>query len=457
MAKRAPRISKKYPSVRDEALLVREESAVYEARSSLLFANMKNMGTFADSKTAPIHGWFQYPAGFSYRGVECLLDLHGIRPGHRVYDPFAGTGTTNVVCKWRCIESIGVEAHPFVCKVARVKTTWDFDFEDLESTAAEFTLRLEAEIPDETSGDLSEIPELVRKCFSPPNLRRLLFIRQAINELRTKKYRDLFSLALTCALRHCSAAATGWPYIAPRKRIREKDGLECFIRQLSQMIADLESTSPIARKTSCDILQSDARGTDLPEGEFDFSFTSPPYLNNYDYADRTRLEGYFNGQFRSWGEITEKVRNRLMISATTQINRSLYTIEDIVSETLKSVAPTVAMEVQKKVLELAEKRLGKGGKKSYDIMVGQYFNDMALALKESFRLLKPGACFVLILGDSAPYGIHVPTEQYLAQIALGLGFREASVRRLRTRGEKWRGNPQRHHVPLQECILTLKR
>ena len=107
MSRRSVRGSKDYPGVNEKPLLVREEAVVYEARSLLLSANM---GTFADSKTAPIHGWFHYPAGFSYRAVESILDHHGVRPGHRVYDPFAGTGATGVLCKWRCIESVGVEA-----------------------------------------------------------------------------------------------------------------------------------------------------------------------------------------------------------------------------------------------------------------------------------------------------------------------------------------------------------
>jgi len=434
--------------------LVREETAVYEARSSVL---TKNMGTFAESKSAAIHGWFQYPAGFSYRAVECVLDHHGIRPGHRVYDPFAGTGTTNVVCKWRCIESVGIEAHPLVCKIARVKTTWDYDYPDLEATATDFTWRIEAQARERNNIALSEVPELVRKCFSPPNLQNLLMIRRAIEELPSRKHRDLFSTALTCTLRHCSAAATGWPYIAPKKRIKEKDGVECYVRQLFRMVADLKSTPLLARDTPCQIILGDARKNHLPDESFDLAFTSPPYLNNYDYADRTRLEGYFNGYVRTWGEITEKVRNRLIISATTQISRTEYQIDDIVSDLIKEAEPRVAREIKCKVAELSVERLQKGGKKSYDIMVGQYFNDMALALQDCHRLLLPGACLVLILGDSAPYGVHIPTEQYLAQIGLGLGFREAAMAHIRTRGQKWAGNPQRHHVPLQECILTLKR
>lgn len=82
---------------------------------------------------------------------------------------------------------------------------------------------------------------------------------------------------------------------------------------------------------------------------------------------------------------------------------------------------------------------------------------MTLVLIDNYRVLKPGACFVLILGDSAPYGVHVPTEEIIGEIGLGIGFRDYSILELRERGNKWKANPQRHHVPLRESILTLKK
>lgn len=54
----------------------------------------------------------------------------------------------------------------------------------------------------------------------------------------------------------------------------------------------------------------------------DHVFTSPPYLNNFDYSDRTRLELYFWGLAKNWKDITDRVRSKLMTSATTQILRS---------------------------------------------------------------------------------------------------------------------------------------
>ncbi len=431
--------------------IAKESRAIYLPRVA---RSQSQYGTFAESKQAPIHRWFQYPAGFSFRAVEHVLTEHCIRPGQIVYDPFAGTATTLVACKSKGIESYGVEAHPFVFEVATVKTFWDYDYRQLDSIADQLLFEIQYQLAKAKSIDLRSVPELVRKCFSDSNLKKLLFIRSRIQELN-EPYRSFFLVALTCTLRHASAAATGWPYIAPKKRIQEKDGVLTFSKQVSQMISDLKSIPSQYRHTPCHLVLGDARQTDFPEEMFHLSFTSPPYLNNYDYADRTRLETYFNGFANTWSDITEKIRSRLIISATTQINRGEYDTANLIGPRLRNVVPQIAADLQSKVSKLSLLRLEHGGKKSYDIMVGQYFNDMTQALEDNFRLLKRGAKSVWILGDSAPYGVHIRTEEVLGQIGLGIGFRNYTIQELRTRGDKWRGNTQRHHVGLRESVLTL--
>lgn len=89
--------------------------------------SVKNWGTFKDSLRAPVHRWFTYPAGFSYKAVEHSFERFGITKGMTVYDPFMESGTTNLTAKSMGIDSIGVEAHPFVYKIAKAKMEWDVD------------------------------------------------------------------------------------------------------------------------------------------------------------------------------------------------------------------------------------------------------------------------------------------------------------------------------------------
>ena len=145
------------------------------------------------------------------------------------------------------------------------------------------------------------------------------------------------------------------------------------------------------------------------------------------------------------------------MSATTQIARSKYNEAQLLSEDLLYMVPQVAAELTPKINEMSQLRLVKGGKKSYDIMVAGYFNDMLQVLRETFRVLKPGSSCMLILGDSAPYGVYIPTDVYLGELGKGVGFARYKIEDLRTRGDKWKDNPQRHKVALKECILTLEK
>ncbi|MCX7840405.1 MAG: hypothetical protein N2559_13280, partial [Anaerolineae bacterium] len=57
----------------------------------------------------------------------------------------------------------------------------------------------------------------------------------------------------------------------------------------------------------------------------------------------------------------------------------------------------------------------------------------------------------------APYGVHIPTEEYLGKLGVGIGFQRYEIQQLRTRGEKWNHNPQRHKVALRESVLILEK
>jgi len=420
------------------------------------------IGTFQDSLRAPIHRWFKYPAGFSYKLVETLIEDYRLDETHWILDPFVGCGTTAVAAKERGVNCVGIEVHPFVFQVAQTKIFWEFDLGVLYQRIESLLTLLHKKLSGNFSYDVSEFPELIHKCYSPRNLAKLKIIRDTIESFDcSAEERNLFRLALTDTLRTASTAGTGWPYVAPSKyhaKQNERNGLEVFTEQIRSMFDDLKIVcSRPRRPVEIRLLPMDARAVyPLTDASMDLAVTSPPYLNNYDYADRTRLEMYFWGWAKSWGEITEQVRDKLIIAATTQIRRNDFSDKPLNSE-IKELDAQVYEELCAKVRALERLRLKKGGKKSYDLMVAGYFNDVSQVMRQVFRVLKPRAPFVLILGDSAPYGVHIPTEEYLGKLGIGIGFRRYEIQQLRTRGDKWNHNPQRHQVALRESILILER
>ena len=91
------------------------------------------------------------------------------------------------------------------------------------------------------------------------------------------------------------------------------------------------------------------------------------------------------------------------------------------------------------------------------LLVSGYFNDIYRVIKDVYRVLKPNTKAVFVLGDSAPYGVYIPTDELIGKIALGVGFSNYSIEVLRIRGGKWKQNPQKHSVKLRESIVILEK
>ncbi len=431
--------------------------------------DVKEWGTFKDSLRAPVHKWFTYPAGFSYKAVECSFDRFKIKSGMKVLDPFMGSGTTNLAAKCNNLNSVGIEAHPFVFNIAEAKFNWDVNFIKVEKfiydLEYEFNTIYRKKIQSKIFKIESFFPELVLKCYSVDTLIKLLIIRDYYQSYDLKKTESKFLfVAITALLRAISSAATGWPYIAPKKikvSSKKKDPLQELTKIIRGMIDDLKEIKsmslPNYEKTRHKLILGNSLNIKnyIKNETIDHIFTSPPYLNNFDYSDRTRLELYFWGHAKNWQDITNNVRSKLMTSATTQILRS--DPKYIFTNEFKLTCPEVFKKLEKSVGKLEKLRKTKGGKKSYDLMLIGYFNDIFRIIKGCYEVLKPNKKALFVLGDSAPYGIHIPTDTLIGEIGCCIGFDNFKTEILRVRGGKWQSNPQRHTVSLRESVVILEK
>ena len=203
------------------------------------------LGTFKDNLKAPIHKWFKYPAGYSYKFVNASFELFGVKSGGWVYDPFSGTGTTLITAKQAGINSYGVEAHSFVHWIADTKLYWNFNLEQLNQQLDTILTSCRSVVNQQVNQiNLNgTFPELIYKCYHPIDLKILYLIREFIQlQVEDEHIKDFLKVALTDTLRGAASAATGWPYVAPRKNQEKvlKDALTVFQKTVRQMYQDLQ-------------------------------------------------------------------------------------------------------------------------------------------------------------------------------------------------------------------------
>lgn len=430
-----------------------------EARSHLPPALGGNEVTANGWVKKPFHRWFQFPVGFSPWLVEHAIVDSKLKPGCRIYDPFVGSGTTLIVSRMRGFESHGLEAHPFIYFIARTKMDWVYS-EDLRREAIYLHERVRADgrVVDCVSEELN-LPKLLYSCYSRNQLSELLAIREEVELLGSDSaLRNLALLALAAIARKAAAVSTKWPNVEPgRIRAREpKRARDLFREQLDLMLTDLAQVSACADWPVANVAHADARKAHpyLESGTVDLVVTSAPYLNNFDYADRTRLETYLLGIYSSWGEISADVRSRLMISATTQLSAISKSSEELIRD-ISDLDAEVGEEVRTLHLAVKSARLACKGDKKFDVILAAYFHDMAEVLANSLALLRPGGKLMMVLGDSAHYGVHVPTDEIVARLALAIGYRAPSLHKLRSRGTKWAAVRRSPEIPLRESLVSL--
>ena len=190
---------------------------------------------------------------------------------------------------------------------------------------------------------------------------------------------------------------------------------------------------------------------EIEDNSITLVITSPPYTNNYDYADATRLEMTFFGEVESWGDLHTRVRQGLIRACSQHVS-----IENLdLWETLSVLKNTsVFGEVESVCQQLEIERLGHGGKKQYHLMVAAYFADLIQVWNSLRRVCREGATLCFVIGDSAPYGIYVPVDKWLGELALAAGFKSYHFEKTRDRNVKWKN--RKHRIPLHEGRLWVE-
>lgn len=406
--------------------------------------------TFAGNMSLPVHRWFRYTAGFSALWVRDVLEREKSNGRHTVLDPFAGSGTVLLEAERCGYEAIGVEAHPFVVRVAQAKLHWRED----PRRFLDYALSVLSQASNYSEGTDS-YPALMQKCYPPEVLSALYSIRESWKTSADgSACSELTWLALVSILRDCSPVGTAqWQYVLPNKAkakwahphraLREKSGLMAY---------DMSDQRKKASGPRAQLFRDDGRVCScVPYRWADLVITSPPYANNYDYADATRLEMSFMGEVRGWGDLQQAVRRYLVRACSQHMAGMDGELGRMLDDPL--LAP-IQGEISNVCRELESERENHGGKKAYHTMIAAYFLDLAKTWVALRRIMKDSSLACFVIGDSAPYGVYVPVHDWLGELAVAAGFKDYTFEKLRDRNVKWKN--RKHRVPLLEGRLWVR-
>ncbi len=375
-----------------------------------------------------IHRWFNFIAGFA---PEFVAHHCPENPGGLLLDPFAGCGTSLVVAQFYGHKAVGFEPHPFFLRIARAKTAAPPTEHRLRKLEAALLNGLYSPQPIDSLSDAAAA--FLRKLFETQTLTQLLGSRASLHDAGLDND-DLAFLLLSRVVEMCSRSQTDGIYKAPSSRKKAATPIEAIRNVIDEVRSDTAQASS-SNGAPRAVVHSDSAldMSSVKSGSVDVAITSPPYLNNFDFAEMTRMELYFWGICDSWRDITATVRSKLVVNTTT----ALMGHRDSQAQHRAAVPTALLNRLDSIVRALAKERRVRAGKKEYDLLVYPYFSQMTQVLRETLRCLRTDAELHVVVADAAFYGIHVATPQLLADAMSEVGFRAVVCKKLRDRGHRW--------------------
>lgn len=377
-----------------------------------------------------VQRWANFIAGYSVEFVESCLK--GLAPEDGlIVDPFMGCGTTLVAARNLGLAGVGFDRHPVFYNLASAKLRVHTS-EELERVAS--ALRTAA--PGVAWS--ADAVTFLQKMFPPEELLHINAASSAIPSIEP----NLRPLAILLFLRACERACgaqTDGIYKAPSSLKRSVSFSAALISVVGELRSDIESEwysghwahqpqSLVHNKSSTCLREL------APESVV-ACVTSPPYLNNFDYAEMTRMQLYLLGWAGSWREISDTLRNDLVTNTTTALRGKKS--EEYQDERRSHLPDGLTIELDEIVEDLRKERAVRAGKKEYDYLIYPYYCEMKRILANLYRAMKPEASIDWVVADAALYGVHIRTHLHTALLMADVGFSNVTVTKMRARGTRW--------------------
>ena len=372
--------------------------------------------TYKFNKSMGRHGWLRLTPAYSVKIVEEIIAGLDYHP-KCVLEPFSGTGTTELVCSSKGIESVAYDINPFLVWFANAKTHL-YTHTDVVSVANQLVNDLDLFLP----ADLPPIAHIER-WWGSKQLEFLARMKTAVYSVDNEEIKDLLKVAFCRFLISISNAAfnhvsTSFKEADIEQEFDENAAKEFFL-SICSSINDTIHPQPIAPVS---IYNADSTKILECTPNYDTVITSPPYPNRISYIRELRPYMYWLDYLKSsddasdldwetiggtWGAATSKLAT--WKSKTTMLPTYLLDIAQNISNADNKSALLMANYVLK------------------------YFDDIALHLDSIYHSMEEHGTIHYIIGNSNFYGNTVPAERIYVDLMSQIGFVNARSRIIRKR------------------------
>jgi len=391
---------------------------------------------FADADTKKYtHGLHPYPARMIPQIAHRLIERYSA-PYDLVLDPFCGSGT--VLTEARLMRShdrpdpdhprnaVGNDINPLALLLAKVKSR-PIDPPQLDENLSVLLRSVEQDIIRLRNGQVSvEIP--TEKAF--PNLthwfkdyviNELGVIRQNINELSDRVFRDFASVCFSLTVRKVSniyhPGDTFIKRLSSQKLEKYRpDVLKTFKDYTKQAAALMKAFSRACfADVDINVTFADARNLPFPDDLIDLIVTSPPYgeeRNTISYTRWSKLSSLWLGYESSFVRRIERAslggRDEPSLQTPSQ------TLDEILNETAKM-----------------DQELAKSA--------ASFFRDYYRCLEEMYRVLKKGGFCCIVIGNRSLKRKRTPMDTVTKEFGEKVGFlhEKTHFRKIPTKAIPW--------------------
>lgn len=322
-----------------------------------------------------------------------------------VLDPFGGSGTVALETILSGRTALYADANPLGRLITAVKTR-SIDPASLAAASAEvregFRRSRARKLPDVVN---------LQKWFDPSITSDLVRLRAAIGALKDEALRDFMRVTFSAVTRKASNSD---PRFSVPVRYRDGEArnefsvIDLFESQLEANITRVGALGQVAFLGSATPAGTDARklttaaGGRLPDASVGMIISSPPYASAQKYVRAASL---------SLGWLDLAPSNGLRRLEDQTIGR-----EHHAKASWANVGSTGIDQADILIQEIAKENASRAK------IVGTYLIEMREALAEAVRVLRPGGCFVLVIGDNTVCGRRFPSSDYLRLMLEGMGM-----------------------------------